>query len=161
VAVALTEPPEDVEDKNPVLHEPAKVAEGVRHGLHLAVELANNKVTLHEGAEARIEPQSPSFSIVQKIALERQPGLASVSSVVDEVVEVEGDHPNDLGEHDAVKAQPRGCLDCDRGVDEEVVVEGIATEGEEDQVPPIDVGRRLGLEDDRDERPDVLNTPGW
>jgi hypothetical protein len=71
VAVALTEPPGDVEDKNPVLHGPTKVTEGVRHGLHFATELANNKVVLYEGAEARIEPQSPGFSIAQKLALER------------------------------------------------------------------------------------------
>jgi hypothetical protein len=130
------------------------VAEGVRHGLHLAAELANSKVTLHEGAETRIEPQSPGFSIAQKLALECQPGLASVSSVADEVVEVEGDRPDDPGEHDSVKAHPRGSLDRDRGVDEDVAAEG------EDQVPPTGVGRRLGLEDDRDEQPDVLNTPG-
>jgi hypothetical protein len=100
----VIEPAEDVEDQDVVLHGLAKVAEGVRHCLHLAAELSNNKVTLHEGAETRIEPQSSGFGITQKLALERQPGLASVSSVADEVVEVEGDHPDDPGEHDAVKA---------------------------------------------------------
>jgi hypothetical protein len=70
-AVALAKHPKDIEDKNPVLHGPAKVAKGVRYGLHLAAELANSKVTLHEGAESRIEPQSPGFSIAQKLALER------------------------------------------------------------------------------------------
>ena len=46
------------------------------------------------------------------------------------------------------------------GVEEDVVVEGVAAEGEEDQVPPASVGGRLGLEDARDEVADVLDAPG-
>jgi hypothetical protein len=75
-------------------------------------------------------------------------------------VEVQGDRPKDLGEDDAIKAQPRRGLDSDRGVSEDVVVEGVAAESEEDQVPPTGVGGRLGLEDDRDEGADVLDTLG-
>jgi len=40
-----------------------------------------------------------------------------------------------------------------------VVVEGVAAEGEEDQVPPASVGGRLGIEDDRNEEADVLDAP--
>ena len=47
----------------------------------------------------------------------------------------------------------------DRGVDEDMVVEGIAAESEEDWVLPTGVGGRLRLEDDRDEELDVLDTP--
>ena len=39
-----------------------------------------------------------------------------------------------------------------------MVVEGITLEGQEDQVPPPAVGRRLRLEDNRDQKPDVLDT---
>jgi hypothetical protein len=106
---------------------------------------------MDEGPETRIEPQSPGLGIAQKLALERQPCLASVSRVADEVVEVEGDRPDDPGEDDAVKGQPRGGLGRDPGIDEDVVVKGVAAEGEEDQVPPTGVGGRLGLEEDRDE----------
>jgi hypothetical protein len=49
-------------------------------------------------------------------------------------VEVEGDRQEDPREHDAIKAQPQGGLSRDRGVDEDVVIEGVAAEGE-DQVP--------------------------
>jgi hypothetical protein len=66
-------------------------------------------------------------------------------------VEVEEDRPDDPGEDDAVKAQPRGGLGRDRGIGKDVIVEGIAAEGEEDQVPPTSVGGGLGLEHDRDE----------
>ena len=72
-----------------VLHEPA---EGVHHALHPAAEVVNREVALDECLEARIEPQSLGF-VAQKLALERQPNPASVQSVSDEVVEVQGDHP--------------------------------------------------------------------
>jgi hypothetical protein len=41
-----------------------------------------------------------------------------------------------------------------------VVVEGVATEGVEDLVPPARVGRRRGVEDDGDQGPDVLDADG-
>jgi hypothetical protein len=104
VGIAVTESAEDVEDEDAILHGPAQVAEGVGHGLHLPAELADGKVPLDEDAEARVEPQSPGLGIAQKLALKRQPGLASVRRVADEVMEVEGDRPDDLGEDDAVKA---------------------------------------------------------
>jgi hypothetical protein len=55
VGVAVTEPTEDVEDQDAVLHGPAKVTEGVGHALHPAAELADGEVTLDEGTEACIE----------------------------------------------------------------------------------------------------------
>ena len=82
------------------------------------------------------------------------------SSVADEVVEVEGDRPEDPGEDNAVETQRREGLDRDRGVEEDVVVECVAAECEEDQVPRAGVGGRLRLEDDRNEEADVLDTPG-
>ena len=160
MSVAVAEPTKDVEDQDAVLHGLAKVAEGVRHCLHLAAELSNNKVTLHEGVEARIEPQSPGLGVVQKLTFECQLGLARVDGVADEVVKVEGDRLEDPGKYEAVNAQPRRSLDRGRGIDEDVVVEGVAPEGEEDQVSPTGVGRRLRVEDDQDEQSDVLNTPG-
>jgi hypothetical protein len=75
-------------------------------------------------------------------------------------VEVEGDHPNDPGEDDAVKAQPRGGLSRDRVIGEDVIVEGVAAEGEEDQVPPLSVRWWLRLEYHRYEKGDVLHAPG-
>jgi hypothetical protein len=74
-------------------------------------------------------------------------------------VEIQGDRPQNPGEDDAVEAKPRGGRDRPRGVEEDVVVEGVAAEGEEDQVPPASVGGRLGLEDDRDEEAYVLDAP--
>jgi len=63
VGAAVTEPVVDVEDQETVLHGPAEVAEGVRHALHSVAEVTNGEVTLDEGPKARIEPQSPGFSV--------------------------------------------------------------------------------------------------
>ena len=59
------------------------------------------------------------------------------------VVEVEGDRPKDPGEDDVVETQPRGGLGRDRGIDEDVVVEGVAAEG--DVVPVVEATRRQHL----------------
>jgi hypothetical protein len=69
--------------------------------------------------------------------------------------------PQDPGEDDAVETEPRRGLDGDRGVDEDVVVEGVATKGEKHQIPPAGVGGLLRLEDDRDEEANVLDPPAW
>ena len=106
VSIAVTNPTEDIEDQDTVLHGLAKVAERVCHALHLAAELADGEVSLDERPEARIEAQSPGLGVAQKLALERQAGPASVRSVANEVVEVQGDRTQNPGEDDAVKAQP-------------------------------------------------------
>jgi hypothetical protein len=151
VGIAVAESAEDVEDEDAILHGPAQVAEGVGHGLHLPAELANGKVPLDEGAEARVESQSSGLSIAQKLALECQPGLTSGGGVADEVVEVDGDRAEDPGKHDAVQTLPRRSLDRGRGIVEDVIVEGVAAEGDDHQIPPASIRGRLGVENDRDE----------
>jgi len=124
VAVSLVEAAKDVEDQDPVLHGPAKVTEGVCHGLHLPAVLANGEVALDEGAEACVETQGPGFGVAQELALERQPGPAggALRGAADEVVKVEGDGPQDPREDDAVETQPRRGPSRRRGVGEDVVV---------------------------------------
>jgi hypothetical protein len=69
VGVAVAEPTEDVEDQDVILHGTAEVAQGVGHGLHPTAELANGEVTLDEGAETRIEAQSPGLGVPQELSL--------------------------------------------------------------------------------------------
>ena len=102
----MAEPIEDVEDQDTVLHGATKVAEGVRHALHLPAELADREVALDERPEARIETQSRGLGVAQKLALEHQLGPTSGRSVADEVVEVQGDRPQDPGEDNTIEAQP-------------------------------------------------------
>jgi hypothetical protein len=159
MGVAVTEPTKDVEDQDAILHGPAEVAKGVRHALHLTTELANGEVTLDEGAEAGVESQSLGLSIAQELPLKGKPRPARVRRVADEVVEVQRDRPQDPGEDDAVETDPRRRLD--RGVNKDVVVEGVAAKSEKHQIPPAGVGGRLRLEDDRNEEANVLNPPAW
>jgi hypothetical protein len=63
VGVAVTEPTEDIEDQDAILHGPAEVAKGVYHALHPTVELANGEVTLDKGVEACVETQSPGLGV--------------------------------------------------------------------------------------------------
>ena len=79
--------------------------------------------------------------------------------VLEEAVEVDGDRSPDPSEHDVVEAQPRGGRRHTGGVTEDVVVQGVATKGEKEQVPPASVGRRLWLQDDGDHQANVLDTP--
>ena len=72
-------------------------------------------------------------------------------------MDVQGYRPQDPGEDDAVEVQPRGGLRHAHCVEEDVVVEGVAAVGEEEQVPQPAIGRRLRLEDDRDQEPNVLD----
>jgi hypothetical protein len=161
VGVAVAEPPEDVEDQDAILDGPPEIPQGVSHALHPTAELADGEVTLDEGAEARVETQSPGLSVAQELALEGKPCPARVRRGADEVVEVQRDRPQDPGENDAVETDPRRRLDGDRGVDEDVVVEGVATKSEEDQIPPAGVRGQLRLEDDRNEQANVLDPPAW
>jgi hypothetical protein len=161
VGEAVAEPPEDVEDQDAILDGPPKVPQRVSHALHPTAELADREVSLDEGAEARVETQSPGLGVAQELALKREPRPARVRGGADEVVEVQRDRPQDPGEDDAVETEPRRRLDGDRGLDEDVVVEGIAAKGEKHQIPPPGVGGRLRLEDDRDEKTNVLNPPAW
>jgi hypothetical protein len=52
--------------------------------------------------------------------------------VPEEAVEISGDRPHDLGEHDVVEAHPRGRRRHVGGVAEDVVIQSVATKGEEE-----------------------------
>jgi hypothetical protein len=102
VGIPVAEPAKDVEDQDTILHGPAEVAKRVRHGLHPTTELADGEVTLDEGAETRVETQSPGLGVAQKLALKGKPRPTRVRGGADKVVEVQRDRPQDPGEDDAV-----------------------------------------------------------
>jgi hypothetical protein len=63
VGVAIDEVAEDVEDEGAILHGTTQIAKWVRHGLHLAAVLTDAEVPLDEGAEGRVEAESPGLSV--------------------------------------------------------------------------------------------------
>jgi len=59
-----------------------------------------------------------------------------------------------------VAAQPCRVPRRNRRVEEDVIVEGVATEAEEDLIPPAPVGGRRKVKDDGNQGPDVLDPSG-
>jgi hypothetical protein len=55
-----------------------------------------------------------------------------VRKVPEEAVEVDGDCPHDLGEHDAIEADPRGSRRHAGRVTEDVVIQGVVAKGKEE-----------------------------
>src|SRR6185312_5769206 len=118
----------------------------------------DGEVSLHEGAEGGVELEGAVLGVAEELALERHPGLPRGAAVdPDEVLKIQGDGPEDPGHGDAVEAQPRHVPRLDRQVNEDVVVEGVAADGEQDLVPPAAVGGGRGVEEDGDQSPDVLD----
>jgi hypothetical protein len=70
VGVAIAEATEDVEDEHAVLHGAAQITKWVCHGLHLAAVLIDAEVPLDEGAEGRVEAESPGLGVAQELALD-------------------------------------------------------------------------------------------
>ena len=104
-----------------------------------------------EGVELHVETESPGLSVPQELALDRQPGLARrAARCPDNVLKVQGECPEDTGQGNAVEAQPSRGPSSGRHVDEDVVIQGVAPEGEEDQVLPTAVGGRGRVKDDGD-----------
>jgi hypothetical protein len=67
VGVAIAEA---AEDEHAVLHGAAQITKWVRHGLHLAAVLTDAEVPLDEGAEGRVEAESPGLGVAQELALD-------------------------------------------------------------------------------------------
>jgi hypothetical protein len=74
-------------------------------------------------------------------------------------VEVAGNRPHDPSEYDVVEVDPRSSRRHAGGVVEDVVIQGVAAKGKDEQFLPACVGRRLWLQDDRNHETNVLDTP--
>ena len=91
-----------------------------------------------------IEVEGPGLSVAPELGLECDPDVTrSAPSLADDVLQLHGERPEDLGQDDAVHPEPGG-----RGggaVGEDVVVKGVALGGEKDEVPPAGVGGGVGV----------------
>jgi len=160
VGEALVEPPEEVQDERAVADWLAKGAKVIRHLLQLTAVLGDGEIVLGEGAEGGVEVEDPGLSVSLELGLESDPGLASsAAGLANDVLQLHGERPEDPGQDDAVHPEPgrRG----GGAVGEDVVVEGVALEGEEDEVPPASIGGRGGVQDDWHQGPDVLTPAAW
>jgi hypothetical protein len=143
VAIAGAEATQKVQHQGPVGDRLAEVAERVCHALHLAAVLVHGEVPLREQVELGVEVQGASVPVPEELFFEGEPRLtARVRLVADDVLEL-GDGSVEPGEDHGVHQGPgQGRRGGD--VVEDVVVEGVAPQGEEDLPPPARVvgGRR-------------------
>jgi hypothetical protein len=132
VIVAGAEATQEVQHQGVVRHRLTEITEGVRYALHLAAVLPHIEIPLGELVELGIEVKSSSVPVPEELFLEGEPCLmACVRLVADDVLELDGDSSVEPGEHHGVHQGPcRG----QRGGDvvKDVVVEGVAPQGEED-----------------------------
>jgi hypothetical protein len=158
VAIAGAEATQKVQHQGPVGDRLAEVAERVHHALHLAAVLIHKEAPLREQVELGVEVQSTSVPVPEELFFEGEPRLATcVRLVADDVLELDGDGSVEPEEDHGVHQGPGPGW---RGGDvfEDVVVEGVAPQGEKDLPPPARVvgGRRV--QNDGDEGPDVLKS---
>jgi hypothetical protein len=156
VAIARAEATQKVQHQGPVGDRFAEVAERVCHALHLAAVLVHGEVPLREQVEPGVEVQGASISVPEELFFEGEPRLMTrVRLVADDVLELDGDGSMEPGEDHGVHQGP-GLGRWGGDVVEDVVVEGVAPQGEKDLPPPVRVvgGRRV--QNDGHEGPDVL-----
>ncbi|KAG8083110.1 hypothetical protein GUJ93_ZPchr0014g46682 [Zizania palustris] len=130
VGVGVAETAEDVENKCAPRNRLSEVTKGIHHPLHATAVLRDGEISLDEGAECGVQLESTSLTVAKELPLDRNLGLTSGAAKLP---------------HDVL-------------VDEDVVIQGIALEGEEHQIAPACVGGRREIKSDWHERPDVLDT---
>jgi hypothetical protein len=159
VTVAGAEVMLEVHHQGAVCHRPAEITEGVRQALHLAAVLPHVEIPLGELVELCIEVQGASVPVPEELFLEREPRLtACVRLVADDVLELDGDSSVEPREDHGVHQGPgRGRWGGD--IVEDVVVEGVAPQGEDLPSPARVVGGRR-VQNDRHKGPNVVKSGG-
>jgi hypothetical protein len=158
--VAGAEATQEVQHQGAVCHRLAEITEGVHQALHLAAVLPHVEIPLGELVELCVEVQGASVPVPEELFLEGEPRLtARVRLVTDDVLELDGDSSVEPGENHGVHQGPgRGRRGGD--VMEDVVVEGVAPQGEEDlpSLARIVGGRRV--QNDGHKGPNVVKSSG-
>jgi hypothetical protein len=131
VAKTGAEATQKVQHQGPVGDRLAEVAEGVCHALHLEPVLVHGEVPLREQVEIGVEVQGASVPVPEELFFEGEPRLmARVRLVADDVLELDGDGSMEPREDHGVHQGP--CWGRWGGdVVEDVVVEGVAPQGED------------------------------
>jgi hypothetical protein len=152
----LVQATDDVEAEGAVVDDLAKIPEGIHHGLHLVVVLMD-RVALDEDAKLGVEMDSLHLVIAKELRLNSEPGVASCPVAhVDSLHKLGGDRAKQPREDDSIHAAPGRDVGVGR-IRDNMRGEGVALEGEEDEVAPAVVVRRERIQDDRHKCPDVLD----
>jgi hypothetical protein len=145
VAISGAEAMQKVQHQGPVGDRLAEVAERVRHALHLAAVLVHGEVPYREQVELGIKVQGVSVPVPEELFFEGEPRLTThVRLVTDDVLELDSDGSVEPGEDHRVHQGP-GLGRRGGNVVKDVVIEGVAPQGEKDLSPQASVvgGRRV------------------
>jgi hypothetical protein len=155
VTVAGAEATQEVQHQGAVRHWLVEITEGVRQALHLGAVLPHVEIPLGELVELCVKVQGVSVPVPEEMFLEGEPRLTvRVRLVADDVLELDSDGSVEPGEDHGVHQGPgRGRRGDD--VVEDMVVEGVAPQGEDLPSPARVVGGRR-VQNDGHEGPDVV-----
>jgi hypothetical protein len=154
------QPVHDVQRENAVGDVDVKVGKRVDEALHLLTLVVDAEVVLNETLKGGINVEGASFTVVEELVFEGQPGVTSrLAALSSDVLQVGGDGVVDPRLDDVVRPIPRRNTDvC--GVNQHMVGEGVTREGEQYDVVPSGVVRGGKFQRDRDERMNVLHAGG-
>ncbi|AQL02389.1 Nudix hydrolase 14 chloroplastic [Zea mays] len=118
--ILLVEAAKNIEDEVPVRDRAVKIAEGVRHRLHLAAVLSHREITLDEVAKHGVEVKGTCLAVADELVLERQPGLMRRDAMFPgDVLKVNVDGAENPGDDNAVHPFP-GWIVGRRSVEEDM-----------------------------------------
>jgi hypothetical protein len=97
------------------------------------------EVTMVDVAERGIEEKCTCFTITDKLVLEHEPNLArGDTTLLVDALKLAGDHVEDLGDDNALHVLPCWVVDG-RGIEENVVSQIIALQGEQNLIAPAGI----------------------
>jgi hypothetical protein len=125
VLEALVQPPNDVEDEDPVFNGCVEVSQIIRHGLELVVVLIDREITLNKSTKYSIKVKSMLLTVIEKLVLNGEPEVARRATVFpDHLVKICWDGVADPVEDDIVHLNPPRIIK--RSVVHDVLDQGVA-----------------------------------
>jgi hypothetical protein len=107
VLEVLVQPPNDVEDEDPVFNGCAEVSQIIGHGLELAVVLIDREVTLNKSMKGGIKVKTTLLMVTEKLVLNGKPEVARrTTAFPDNLVRIRRDGVADPVEDDTVHLNP-------------------------------------------------------
>ena len=152
------EAPQYVEYKGAIIDWFTKVSEGVSHALHLPTVVIDTEISLGEIAKFSVKKQRPGLTVPKELLRNPEPGHTSCDAVVrvDDIEELGRDAVEDPRDDHAIHAVP-GRICGARLIAENMLLQGVPTEGEQEVPVPLRVVGGLEVEDDGYQILDVLN----
>jgi hypothetical protein len=103
VLEALVQPPNDVEDENPIVNGCVEASQIIGHGFKLAAVLIDWEITLNKSTKCSIKVKSTVLTVTEKLVLDGEPKVARRATVFsDHLVKIRRDGVTDPVEDDVV-----------------------------------------------------------